>query len=148
MLLADMGADTIKVEPLKGEGTRALLAKDPQNSHNGQGAYFITLNRNKKSVCIDLKTESGLNTFYDLVREADIVLDNFSAGVPTKLKIGHTHLSEINPRIITCSITGFGQDGPNFSRPAFDLVVQGIGGGMSITGHDKEHPARSGCSHW
>ncbi|MCL1479632.1 MAG: CoA transferase [Marinobacter sp.] len=144
MLLADMGADTIKVEPLKGEGTRALLAKDPQNSHNGQGAYFITLNRNKKSVCIDLKTESGLNTFYDLVREADIVLDNFSAGVPTKLKIGHTHLSEINPRIITCSITGFGQDGPNFSRPAFDLVVQGIGGGMSITGHDKEHPARSG----
>lgn len=144
MLLADLGAETIKVEPLKGEGTRALLAKDPKNSYNGQGAYFITLNRNKKSVCIDLKTESGLSTFYDLVRDADIVLDNFSAGVPAKLKIDHKHLSEINPRIITCSITGFGQDGPNFSRPAFDLVVQGIGGGMSITGHDATHPARSG----
>jgi len=144
MLLADMGADSIKVEPLKGEGTRALLAKDPRNSHNGQGAYFITLNRNKKSVCIDLKSESGLNTFYDLVRDSDIVLDNFSAGVPSKLKIDHEYLSAVNPRIITCSITGFGQAGPNFSRPAFDLVVQGIGGGMSITGHDAEHPARSG----
>ncbi|WP_026224084.1 CaiB/BaiF CoA transferase family protein [Marinobacter gelidimuriae] len=144
MLMADMGAESIKVEPLKGEGTRALLAKDPNNSFNGQGAYFITLNRNKKSVCIDLKTEEGLQTFYDLVREADIVLDNFSAGVPSKLKIDHEHLSKINPKIITCSVTGFGQDGPNFQRPAFDQVVQGIGGGMSITGHDESHPARSG----
>ncbi|MBZ2168614.1 CaiB/BaiF CoA transferase family protein [Marinobacter sp. F4216] len=144
MLLADMGAESIKVEPLKGEGTRALLASDPKNSYNGQGAYFITLNRNKKSVCIDLKTEEGLETFYDLVRDADIVLDNFSAGVPSKLKIDHEHLSRINPRIITCSVTGFGQAGPNFKRPAFDQVVQGIGGGMSITGHDEEHPARAG----
>lgn len=144
MLLADLGADSIKVEPLKGEGTRALLAKDPNNSFDGQGAYFITLNRNKKSICIDLKTDEGLETFYDLVRESDIVLDNFSAGVPAKLKIDHERLSEINPRIITCSVTGFGQDGPNFKRPAFDQVVQGIGGGMSITGHDAEHPARSG----
>ncbi|WP_288365887.1 CaiB/BaiF CoA-transferase family protein [uncultured Marinobacter sp.] len=144
MLLADLGAESIKVEPLKGEGTRSLLAKDPRNSYNGHGAYFITLNRNKKSVCIDLKSEAGLQTFYDLVKDADIVLDNFSAGVPAKLKIDHEHLSKINPRIITCSVTGFGQAGPNFKRPAFDQVVQGIGGGMSITGHDAEHPARAG----
>jgi len=144
MILADLGAESVKVEPLKGEGTRALLASDPKNSYDGQGAYFITLNRNKKSICIDLKSEEGLETFYDLVRESDIVLDNFSAGVPTKLKIDHEHLSAINPRIITCSVTGFGQNGPNFKRPAFDQVVQGIGGGMSITGHDAEHPARSG----
>lgn len=144
MLLADLGAEAVKVEPLKGEGTRSLLAKDPRNSYDGHGAYFITLNRNKKSVCIDLKSEAGLQTFYDLVKDADIVLDNFSAGVPAKLKIDHEHLSEINPRIITCSVTGFGQAGPNYKRPAFDQVVQGIGGGMSITGHDSEHPARAG----
>jgi len=144
MLLADLGAESIKVEPLKGEGTRSLLANNPKYSHGGQGAYFITLNRNKKSVCIDLKSEDGLAIFYDLVRDADVVLDNFSAGVPTKLKIDHEHLAEINPQIITCSVTGFGEDGPNFQRPAFDQVVQGIGGGMSITGHDSEHPARAG----
>ena len=144
MILADLGADSIKIEPLKGEGTRSLLAKDPKNSHNGQGAYFITLNRNKKSVCIDLKSDEGLQTFYDLVKESGVVIDNFSAGVPAKLKIDHDHLSEVNPHIITCSVTGFGQDGPNYKRPAFDQVVQGIGGGMSITGHDESHPARAG----
>lgn len=144
MILADLGADSVKVEPLKGEGTRSLLAKDPNNSYGGQGAYFLTLNRNKKSVCIDLKSDAGLKVFYDLVKDADIVLDNFSAGVPAKLKIDFEHLSEINPRIITCSVTGFGQAGPNFQRPAFDQVVQGIGGGMSITGHDQDHPARAG----
>lgn len=144
MILADLGADSVKVEPLKGEGTRSLLAKDPNNSYDGQGAYFLTLNRNKKSVCIDLKSDAGLKVFYDLVKDADIVLDNFSAGVPAKLKIDFEHLSEINPRIITCSVTGFGQAGPNFQRPAFDQVVQGIGGGMSITGHDQDHPARAG----
>ncbi|MCC4308276.1 CoA transferase [Alcanivorax marinus] len=144
MILADLGADSVKVEPLKGEGTRSLLAKDPNHSYGGQGAYFLTLNRNKKSVCIDLKSEAGLKVFYDLVKDADIVLDNFSAGVPAKLKIDFEHLSRINPRIITCSVTGFGQAGPNFQRPAFDQVVQGIGGGMSITGHDQDHPARAG----
>ncbi|WP_027896569.1 CaiB/BaiF CoA transferase family protein [Zestomonas thermotolerans] len=144
MILADLGAETIKVEPLTGEGTRALLAKDPKNSLKGMGAYFLTLNRNKKSVCVDLKSAAGLEIFYDLVRHADVVLDNFSAGVPAKLKIDYAHLKDINPRIITCSVTGFGQDGPNFQRPAFDQVVQGIGGGMSITGESADKPTRAG----
>lgn len=144
MILADLGAETIKVEPLTGEGTRALLAKDPKHSFKGMGAYFITLNRNKQSVCIDLKSEEGLAIFYDLVREADVVLDNFSAGVTQKLKIDFEHLKSINPKIITCSISGFGQDGPNYKRPAFDQVVQGIGGGMSITGSDAKNPNRAG----
>jgi crotonobetainyl-CoA:carnitine CoA-transferase CaiB-like acyl-CoA transferase len=144
MILADLGADAIKVEPLKGEGTRGLLATDPRNSFKGMGAYFLTLNRNKRSVCLDLKSEQGLEVFYDLVRQADVVLDNFSAGVPTKLKIDFAHLSKINPKIITCSISGFGKDGPNFQRPAFDQVVQGIGGGMSITGENSDHPNRAG----
>jgi CoA:oxalate CoA-transferase len=144
MILADLGAETIKVEPLKGEGTRRLLASDPNNSLNGQGAYFITLNRNKQSVAVDLKSEAGLAVFYDLVRSADVVIENFSAGVARKLKIDYEHLSAINPRIITCAISGFGSNGPNFQRPAFDQVVQALGGGMSITGTDAAHPTRAG----
>jgi CoA:oxalate CoA-transferase len=144
MILADLGAETIKVEPLRGEGTRKLLAADPRNSLNGQGAYFITLNRNKQSVALDLKSEAGLEVFYDLVRHADIVIENFSAGVARKLKIDYEHLSAVNPRIITCAISGFGAHGPNFQRPAFDQVVQALGGGMSITGSDRGHPTRAG----
>jgi len=144
MILADLGAETIKVEPLKGEGTRKLLAGDPRNSLQGQGAYFITLNRNKQSVAVDLKSSAGLEVFYDMVRNADIVIENFSAGVARKLKIDYEHLAAINPRIITCSISGFGSSGPNFQRPAFDQVVQALGGGMSITGVDASQPTRAG----
>ncbi|WP_439102554.1 CaiB/BaiF CoA transferase family protein [Congregibacter sp.] len=144
MILADLGAETIKVEPLKGEGTRKLLASDPRNSLKGQGAYYVTLNRNKQSVALDLKSEAGLEVFYDLVRNSDIVVENFSAGVAAKLKIDFAHLKEINPRIITCSISGFGSGGPNYQRPAFDQVVQAIGGGMSITGQDAGQPTRAG----
>lgn len=144
MILADLGAETIKVEPLKGEGTRKLLANDPENSVNGMGAYFITLNRNKQSVCIDLKSPEGLKVFYDLVKKSDVVINNFGAGVPGRLKIDHAHLKEINPRIISCSITGFGSDGPGFKRPAFDQVAQAMGGGMSITGEGPENQIRAG----
>ncbi|MFK7830803.1 MAG: CaiB/BaiF CoA transferase family protein [Congregibacter sp.] len=144
MILADLGAETIKVEPLKGEGTRKLLASDPKNSLDGQGAYYITLNRNKQSVALDLKSEAGLDVFYDLVRNSDVVIENFSAGVAKKLRIDFEHLSTINPRIITCSISGFGSSGPNYQRPAFDQVVQALGGGMSITGQDIGNPTRAG----
>lgn len=144
MILADLGAETIKVEPLKGEGTRKLLATDPENSINGMGAYFITLNRNKQSVCIDLKSEKGLELFYDLVKKSDVVINNFGAGVPARLKIDHEHLKQVNPRIISCSITGFGNDGPGFKRPAFDQVAQAMGGGMSITGANADQQVRAG----
>jgi crotonobetainyl-CoA:carnitine CoA-transferase CaiB-like acyl-CoA transferase len=145
MMLSDLGATTIKVEPpVSGEATRRLLADHPDYSRNGMGAYFMTLNRGKQSICIDLKTELGLQVFYDLVRHADIVFDNFAAGVPTRLKIDHDTLSAINPRIITCSITGFGETGPDKQRPAFDQVVQAMGGGMSITGNADQGPMRAG----
>ncbi|HCS26455.1 MAG TPA: acyl-CoA transferase, partial [Spongiibacteraceae bacterium] len=103
MTLADLGADMIKVEPLQGEGTRKLLATDPRNSIDGMGAYFITLNRNKRTMSIDLKSEAGLELFYDLVKTSDVVINNFAAGVPSKLKIDYDHLSKVNPKIITCS---------------------------------------------
>jgi CoA:oxalate CoA-transferase len=144
MILADLGAETIKIEPLQGEGTRKLLAEDPSNSLEGMGAYFITLNRNKKSVAIDLKTEKGLSVFYRLIEKSDIVINNFGAGVPERLKIDYLTLKEINSRIITCSISGFGSDGPGSRRPAFDQVAQAMGGGMSITGADRQQPVRAG----
>lgn len=145
LLLSDLGARAIKIEPPgAGEGTRQLLAGSKEYSRQGMGAYFLSLNRNKESVCIDLKTEAGKEIFYDLVRQADVVIDNFSAGVPKRLGIDHDTLAAINPRIVTCSVTGFGETGPEPNRPAFDQVVQGMGGGMSITGHYGGEPIRAG----
>jgi crotonobetainyl-CoA:carnitine CoA-transferase CaiB-like acyl-CoA transferase len=145
MLLADLGVETIKIEPPgMGEGTRKLLANDPKNSLHGMGAYFLTLNRNKKSMTLNLKSETGLALFYELVKHADIVLDNFSAGVTERLKIDHARLAAINPRLITATITGFGETGPGKDWPAFDMVAQAMGGGMSITGQPGDPPTRSG----
>ena len=145
MILADLGCDTVKVEPPgRGEGTRRLLEDDPRYSIHGMGAYFFTLNRNKRSVAIDLKSPAGLTFFYELVRHADVVLDNFSAGVTRRLKIDHATLAARNPAIVTCTVTGFGEDGPDFQRPAFDQIVQGLGGGMSITGRNAGEPVRAG----
>ena len=128
MILADLGFDTVKVEPPgSGEGTRRLLETDPKNSIGGMGAYYFTLNRNKRSVAIDLKSEAGLEYFFELVNAADVVLDNFSAGVTERLGIDYAKLSQINPQIITCSVSGFGSDGPHYNRPAFDQIVQGLG---------------------
>ncbi|WP_394790959.1 CaiB/BaiF CoA transferase family protein [Rhodoferax sp.] len=145
MTLTDLGARTIKIEPPgRGEGTRELLAQHPDYARDGMGAYFMTLNRSKESVCLDLKSEAGRAVFYDLVRKADVVFDNFGAGVPQRLKIDHATLAAINPRIITCSVTGFGETGPDTQRPAFDQVVQAMGGGMSITGMGEHAPVRAG----
>lgn len=143
-LLADMGAKTIKVEPPQGEATRKLLADSELYAIDGQGAYFLTLCRNKQSICIDLKADAGKTLFYQLVGKADVVVNNFAEGVPKRLGIDFDTLKHHNPRIITCSITGFGETGPDRDRPAFDLVAQGMGGGMSITGEEGGEPLRAG----
>ena len=145
MLLADLGAQTIKVEPPgTGEMTRGLLRDDPRYSYKGMGPYFLTLNRNKKSVCIDLKRDEGRALFHELAAKADIVVNNFRPGVTERLGIDHATLSAINPRIVTCSVTGFGEEGPDCDRTAFDVVAQGYGGGMSITGEADGPPIRAG----
>ena len=145
MVIADLGAEVVKVEPLRtGEMTRGLLKSDPDYSFKDFGAYFLTLNRNKKSVSLDLKSNEGLKVFYNLVKSADVVLNNFSAGVVKKLKVDFDSLKAINPRIITCSITGFGETGPHSTRPAYDQIVQAYSGGMSITGPDANTPTRAG----
>ena len=145
MVIADLGAEVVKVEPLApGEMTRGLLQSDPNHSFKNFGAYFLTLNRNKKSVSLDLKSDEGLHIFHDLVKSADVILNNFSAGVVKKLKIDFESLKHVNPRIITCSITGFGETGPHSSRPAYDQIVQAYSGGMSVTGPDAATPTRAG----
>jgi crotonobetainyl-CoA:carnitine CoA-transferase CaiB-like acyl-CoA transferase len=145
MILADLGCEVIKIEPpVKGEATRRLLENDPDYSFNGMGAYFYTLNRNKKSLALDLKNLEGLKIFYGLVRKADVVISNFSAGVTAKLKIDFKELQKINPKIITCTVSGFGESGPNYQRPAFDQIAQALGGGMSITGFSASEPMRAG----
>jgi crotonobetainyl-CoA:carnitine CoA-transferase CaiB-like acyl-CoA transferase len=145
MMLADLGAETIKIEPPGiGEGTRRLLADDPEHSRHDMGAYFLTLNRNKKSVCLDLKNAEGKALFFELVAVSDIVLTNFSVGVCERLGIDHARLASHNPRVITCSISGFGETGPNRDWTAFDIVAQGTGGGMSVTGPIGGDPLRAG----
>ena len=145
MILADLGCEVIKIEPpVKGEGTRRLLENDPDYSFNGMGAYFYTLNRNKKSLSLDLKKPEGLKIFYQLAEKADVVISNFSAGVTEKLKIDFNTLKTFNPKIITCTVSGFGESGPNYKRPAFDQIAQALGGGMSITGLSSEEPMRAG----
>jgi crotonobetainyl-CoA:carnitine CoA-transferase CaiB-like acyl-CoA transferase len=144
MLLADLGAEVIKIEPpVTGEGTRRLLEKDKQHSVDGMGAYFLTLGRNKKSLALDLKSPSSKKVLHDLVRCSDVVVYNFRAGVGEKLGLHFNQLKEINPRIVSCSVTGFGETGPNRDCTSFDMVAQATGGGMTLTG-DGVNPLRSG----
>jgi len=143
MILADLGAEVVKIEqPKMGDITRNLLKDDPKYSLDGIGAYHLTLGRNKKSVELDLKAEEGLKLFKELVSVADVVVDNFSQGVTKRLGIDHQSLKKVNPEIITCSISGFGDTEVN--RPAYDNLIQGYAGAMSITGTDKENPVKSG----
>jgi crotonobetainyl-CoA:carnitine CoA-transferase CaiB-like acyl-CoA transferase len=145
MLLADLGAETIKVEPPgAGDATRRLLAEEPKYCVDGMSPYILTLARNKKSVTLDLKQEAGRELFYGLVRQSDVVISNFRPGVVERLKIDHASLDPHNPRIITCTVTGFGTTGPFKDRTAFDMVAQGYGGGMSITGEPGRGPMRAG----
>lgn len=142
MLLADMGAEVIKVErPEKGDDARAFgpFVK-------GESAYFMSVNRGKKSVTLDLKSPEGKAILIDLVKQADVLVENFKPGVMKKLGLDYESLRAHNPRLIYAASTGFGQTGPYSARPAYDLVVQAMGGIMSITGPDAEHPTKVGTS--
>jgi CoA:oxalate CoA-transferase len=142
MILGDLGAEVVKIElPGKGDGSREM----PPHFIHGQSGYFLSMNRSKKSMTLDLKSDAGLQTFYDLVRHADVVYDNFRPGILERLRIDYDTLRAINPRIISCSVSGYGQTGPLKDRPAFDLVVQALGGIMSYTGPKGGEPVRMGA---
>ena len=140
-LLADLGADVIKIEqPGSGDASRKL----GPYFLNGESAYFLGFNRNKRSVTLNLQTDPGREAFYALAAKADVVLDNFRPGVLDRLRIDHETLKKVNPSIISASLSGFGQDGPYAGRPAFDGVVQALGGAMSVTGNPGDDPVYMG----
>lgn len=139
-VLTDLGAEVIKIEPPQGD-----LGRNPSVApYRGLSGLFLTFNRNKKSVVIDLKTDEGRELFYDLVRTSDVVIDNFRPGVLKRLKVDYDSLSKINPRIIQCTVTGFGTEGTFKDLPAWDIIIQAIAGHMAITGEADGPPARLG----
>lgn len=139
-VLTDLGAEVIKIETPEGD-----LGRIPSVApYKGVSALFLTFNRNKKSIVINLKTDEGRALFHELVQVSDVVIDNFRAGVLERLKIDYATLSAINPRIIQCSVTGFGSEGAYKDFPALDLVIQAISGYLSITGEPGRPPARVG----
>jgi CoA:oxalate CoA-transferase len=139
-ILADLGAEIIKIEPHAGDPTRLL----PPYFYKGESAYFLAINRTKQSVVLDLSIEPGRHIFYDLVKKADVVIEAFRPGVAKKLGADYDALKAVNPRIVYCSISGFGQDGPYATRPAYDMIVQALSGAMSLTGEIGGRPVRSG----
>ena len=142
--LALMGADVIKAEtPGTGDLARQLGA-DPKLSKINMGASFLAQNSGKRSITINLKSEGGKEIFRRLVRSADVVVENFRPGVMKRLGVGYEDLKKIHPRLIYCALTGFGQDGPMRDAPAYDQIIQGLSGAMSITGDAQSSPLRVG----
>jgi crotonobetainyl-CoA:carnitine CoA-transferase CaiB-like acyl-CoA transferase len=140
VVLADLGAEIIKIEPKTGD-----TARNPKIApYRDHSAIHLFMNRGKKSVALDLKSEEGHEILLRLVEQADVVIDNFRPGVLTRLGIDHDALKAVNPKIITVSITGFGETGPQKDKAAFDLVIQAYSGHMSITGDPDGAPARAG----
>lgn len=142
MILADMGADVIKIEPPQGDDTRAWGPPFIDD----QSSYFLSVNRNKKSIVINLKTPEGKSILLDLIKTADIVVENFRPGTLKKLGLDYEVLSQVNKRIILASISGFGQTGPYAMRPGYDVIAQGMGGLMSVTGEPGRAPVKAGFS--
>lgn len=141
MILGDLGAEVIKIENPDGGD---LGRNTRQYTHKGESAYFLSFNRNKKSLSLNLRHEKGRQIFYELVKISDVVYDNFRSGILERLKIDYETLNKINPRIICCSVTGFGSDSPYKDRPALDLLIQGTSGVMSFTGEPGSPPVRLG----
>ena len=142
MLLADMGAEVIKIEDPDGGDPMRMMG--PPFLPDGDSAYFLAVNRNKKSVAIELTTAAGREVFLDLVRTADVVWENFRPGVTEKLGCDYPRLAAVNPGLVMCSISAYGQDGPYSEWPAFDLALQAMGGAMSVTGEPGGSPMRMG----
>jgi len=141
-MLGDYGAEVVKIEPIAGEISRSW--GPPFYGH--ESAYFVNLNRNKKSVALDLKHPEGKRTFLRLAERADVVLENMRVGTVAKLGIDYGAVRTVQPRIIFCSISGFGQDGPYRDRAALDLIVQAESGMISVTGDPGSHGVRAGVS--
>lgn len=144
MQLADMGAEVIKIEDpaLGGDVSRSV----GPYAENGDSLFYQSLNRNKKSVSLSLRSEAGLNTLHDLVRVSDAVANNLRGDLPAKMGLTYEALAETNPRIVAASLTGFGLTGPRTAEPGYDYLAQALAGWMSVTGEPGEPPTRCGLS--
>jgi crotonobetainyl-CoA:carnitine CoA-transferase CaiB-like acyl-CoA transferase len=142
--LADLGADVVKVErPGKGDDSRAFgppWLKDAQGKDTAESAYFLSANRGKKSITVDISKPEGARIVSDLAKNADVLLENYKAGDLARYGLGYDDLAQLNPGLIYCSLTGFGQTGPYRERPGYDFMVQGLGGIMSVTGEPDTEP--------
>lgn len=145
MLLGDFGAEVIKLEPPDGESSRKWGSARVGDGDQFSGLY-LALNRNKSSVVLDLKSDEGKDAIRSLIREADVILENFRPGVADRLGFGYKEAVAIKPDIVYCSISGFGQDGPLRNRPGFDMLLQAYAGHMSITGEPGRASVRTGPS--
>ncbi|OPL09478.1 MAG: carnitine dehydratase [delta proteobacterium ML8_F1] len=142
MMLADLGAEVIKIEvPQKGDDSRAFGP-----FKNGESSYYMNLNRNKKGMTLNLKSEEGLGIFRELVKKADIVIENFRPGTMEKLGLGYEDLKTINPKIVYGCVSGFGHYGPYKERAGYDIISQAMGGLMSTTGWPGGEPTRTGTA--
>jgi crotonobetainyl-CoA:carnitine CoA-transferase CaiB-like acyl-CoA transferase len=139
MNLADMGADVIKVEPPTGEDMRRGSA-----SKNGHSGTFTTINRSKRGITVDLKQRAGVEIIHRLVKTADVFVQNYRPGAATRLGVDYETLRALNPRLIYCSVSGFGATGPYASRGGYDLIAQGMSGIISVTGDEDGPPAKAG----
>ncbi|MCY0146915.1 CoA transferase [Hoeflea sp. G2-23] len=138
-LLADLGADVIKIETIGGDPLRNQGAKV-----NGFSWYFAAYNRNKRSVALDLYSDEGKTILKQIIRSADVLVENFRPGVLDKMGLSKPELEQMNPNLIVCNISGFGASGPYAQRPAFDFIAQALSGFMSVNGVEDEPPIRSG----
>lgn len=147
-LLGDYGADVVKVErPGKGDDTRAWgppYVRDADDNETSESAYYMAANRNKRSIALDMSTPEGADTIRQLATKCDILVENFRTGGLKKYGLDYASLKEVNPSIIYCSITGFGQTGPNAGLAGYDLMAQGYGGIMSLTGEPDGEPMKVG----
>ena len=144
MMLGDLGADVIKIElPGRGDDTRQW---GPPFTAKGESAYFISANRNKRSLTLDLKSDKGIEILKDLIRDADVVVENFKTGTLNRWGLNYETLQDLRPGMIYCSITGYGHTGPYKERPGYDFIAQALAGFMSITGPADGEPIRAGVA--
>lgn len=140
LALADLGAEVIKIEP-PGSGDET---RDFPPIREGESHYFLSVNRGKKSIVIDLKSEAGVQLAKDLAARCDVVVENYRPGVMDRLGLGYEALSAVNPRLIYCAISGYGQTGPLRDRPSFDIVLQAMSGALSVNGEPGQQPTKLG----
>ena len=144
MMLGDLGADIIKIEvPGRGDDTRHW---GPPFTKGGESAYYLSANRNKRSMTLNLKSEEGLEILKKLIAKGDVLVDNFKTGTLSRWGLDYETLQKIRPGLIYCTVTGYGYTGPYSSRPGYDLIVQATGGFMSITGPENGDPSRAGVA--